>query len=141
MPNTNTPLRSLPGQADEPPEWTVIGLLDMDGNLTVAGVAADDIQMHDSEYGEDNAQRWAQSFTAPSAHDAEVLAVAYCAIEYGPDDEAFRPGDRVQHILDAAHDRQTTGIVDVIHDDEAGTVRVDWPTGPEDHAPGELIQA
>ncbi|MEU2086741.1 hypothetical protein ABZ569_33330 [Streptomyces albus] len=138
MPDTIIQPHPARDQADDLPQWTVIGLLDMDGNLTVAGVAAGEIAMHDSDWGEDNAQRWAQSFAAPTPDDAEALAVAYCADQ--DDDETFHPGDRVQHIVNAAHEQPITGTVLFVRDDEEGTpVRVAWPTGHAEHSPGELL--
>ncbi|WP_030888382.1 MULTISPECIES: hypothetical protein [Streptomyces] len=125
-------------EGSHPRQWTVIGLRDRNGRLTVAGVAPGDVPMADSHPGTAEATRYADTFVAPSADEAEALAVAHCAGE--DDEQPFREGDTVRHILDAARGTTQTGTVADICP-YTGAVVVDWPTGREKHQPGELLHA
>jgi hypothetical protein len=59
--------------------FTVIGLRDEDGDLTVAGVIRGEHNCVDTRWGAAGASRWASSFEAESAEDAERLARKECA--------------------------------------------------------------
>jgi len=52
------------------PGYTVIGIRDLDGSLTVAGVIAGDVFLADSEPGPEHASRWADYF--PDADDPDT---------------------------------------------------------------------
>lgn len=56
--------------------FTVIGLLDECGRLTVAGVVAGVVTTVDSDSGPGDAQRWAQCVMAADPDDAETQAHA-----------------------------------------------------------------
>jgi len=57
--------------------WTVIGLRDnTTGRITVAGVAAGDVPMQDSDAGPENAQRYATVVLAPDADTAVDMVAA-----------------------------------------------------------------
>lgn len=62
-------------------QFTVVGVRDEQGTLTVAGVFAGDVRPVDDEPGPDGAQRWCDSFDAVSVEEAETLAEAQCAEE------------------------------------------------------------
>ncbi|WP_133057144.1 hypothetical protein [Frankia sp. KB5] len=60
--------------------YTVIGIRDLDGSLTVAGVIAGDVFLADSEPGPEHASRWADYFPdADNPDTAERLAHDQCA--------------------------------------------------------------
>lgn len=57
--------------------WTVIGLVDnTSSRLTVAGVVAGQVDLIDTDPGDDNAQRYATTIHAPDPDSAAALAIA-----------------------------------------------------------------
>jgi hypothetical protein len=58
--------------------YTVIGLRDAEGRLTVAGVVPGEVELVDADPGANDAQRWADSFEADDPDHAERLAHEAC---------------------------------------------------------------
>jgi hypothetical protein len=67
--------------------YTVFGLTDLSGELTVAGVVEGCVPAVDADWGQDGACRYATSVIAEDPDEAEALAVRECRRANGDTDE------------------------------------------------------